>query len=85
MDYTMQNITKSFPVYFILCIPVVLLKASSELVSIVILARSPVVLFKITTWNEWSHLPITMHPMLRPAAVVEIGHGASQFQTSQQS
>lgn len=33
MDYTMQNITKSFPVYFMLCIPVVLLKASSELVS----------------------------------------------------
>ena len=64
MDYTMQNITKFFPVCFMLCIPVVLLKASSELASIVILTRSPVVLFKITKQNEWSHMPITMNPML---------------------
>lgn len=64
MDYTMQNITKSFPVYFMLCIPLVLCKTSSELASIVILARSPVVLFKITKENKWSYMPITMHPML---------------------
>lgn len=60
----MQNITKSFPVYFMLCTPFVLLKASSVLASVVILTRSPVVLFKITKQNKWSYMPIAMHPML---------------------
>lgn len=64
MDYTMQNITKYFPVYFTLYTPLVLLKANSEIASIVILARSPVVLFKTTEQNEWLYVHMTMHPML---------------------
>lgn len=64
MDYTMQNITKSFPVYFMLYIYLFLLKASSELASIVTLIRSPAVLFKTTEQNEWLYMPMTMHPML---------------------
>lgn len=63
IDYTMQNITKSFPVYFMLCVPIVLFKASSELASTAILTRSPVVLFKITKQKKWSYMLITTHPM----------------------
>lgn len=52
--------TKSFPVYLMLCVPPALLKASSELASIVVLGRSPAVPFKITEQNEWPYMPTAM-------------------------